>query len=261
MSPDFGPDDFYVFAALAMIGSFVGAAFLLWLSQCSRMAPLIRSFRGIAPNYLSVIGVLFALNLVFLANDTWHAHDRALDAVVQEAGALHSIMALSRPLPEPTRIKVETAVRGYAGLTATAEWPLLAHRGSSQAASDQLDTLLALLASDEVGQVLSPGVHALILRQAIAVRNTRGERLALSQTHVNPLKWLGMAFLGFVMMIAIVMVHVDQARAEALAILLFAIAAAPTAAIILVQGNPFQLPDAVSAAPIAALAETSATGR
>ncbi len=255
MSSDFGPYDFYVFAGLAMAGTFVGAGLLLWLSQRSRFAPLIHSFRGIAPNYLSVIGVLFALNLVFLANDTWHAHDHALDAIVQEAGALHSITALAKPLPEPTRIKVDTGVRTYARLAAIVEWPMLAHRGSSQAASDQLDALLGLLASDEVGQVLSPNVHSLMLQQAIRIRSTRGERLALSQTHVNPLKWLGMAFLGFIMMIAIVMVHVDQARAEVLAIFLFAAAAAPTAAIVLVQGNPFQLPAPVSAAPIAALAD------
>jgi hypothetical protein len=34
--------------------------------------------------------------------------------------------------------------------------------------------------------------------------------------------------------------------------MLFALAAAPTAAIVLVQGNPFQEPSSVSPAPIAA---------
>jgi len=34
------------------------------------------------------------------------------------------------------------------------------------------------------------------------------------------------------------------------AIMLFALAAAPTAAIVLVQGNPFQQPSSVSPAPI-----------
>jgi hypothetical protein len=44
-----------------------------------------------------------------------------------------------------------------------------------------------------------------------------------------------------------------------LAVLLFATAAAPTAAIVLVHGNPFQQPMAVSAAPIAAIADTLPT--
>ncbi len=34
------------------------------------------------------------------------------------------------------------------------------------------------------------------------------------------------------------------------AVLLFALAAAPTAAIVLVQGNPFQMPTSVTPAPI-----------
>jgi hypothetical protein len=87
------------------------------------------------------------------------------------------------------------------------------------------------------------------------VRSARDLRIALSHTHVNPLKWLGMAFLGFLTMISIALVHVDQSRAELLAVVLFASAAAPTAAIILVHGNPFQEPAAVSAAPIQAILE------
>jgi hypothetical protein len=68
-----------------------------------------------------------------------------------------------------------------------------------------------------------------------------------------------MAFLGFLTMISIAMVHVDRSRAELLAILLFAAAAAPTAAIILAHGNPFQEP--VTAAPIAAILEPVWIGR
>ena len=55
-------------------------------------------------------------------------------------------------------------------------------------------------------------------------------------------------------MVSIAMVYVDQPKAEILAIALFAAAAAPTAAIVLIQGNPFQPPSAASAAPIASLA-------
>jgi hypothetical protein len=51
------------------------------------------------------------------------------------------------------------------------------------------------------------------------------------------------------------MVHVDQRRAQLLAVLLFATAAAPSAAIILIHGNPFQTPFAVSSAPIAGIGE------
>ena len=44
-------------------------------------------------------------------------------------------------------------------------------------------------------------------------------------------------------------------RAALVAMVLFSLAAAPTAAIVLIQGNPFEQPSAVSPAPIAAAVE------
>jgi hypothetical protein len=118
---------------------------------------------------------------------------------------------------------------------------------------------LVLLSSDEMASAVNSSVQSLMLQQFVQVRSMRDLRIALSHTHVNPLKWLGMAFLGFLTMISIAMVHVDRSRAELLAILLFAAAAAPTAAIILVHGNPFQQPAAVTPAPIAVVLDTLIT--
>ena len=70
--------------------------------------------------------------------------------------------------------------------------------------------------------------------------------------HVNPLKWLGMAFLGLLTLLSIAVVHAGQPRAASVSIILFALSAAPTAAIVLIQGNPFQMPSSVSPAPIIA---------
>lgn len=254
MPVDLGPYDHYVFAVLAFVGTLLGAGFLLWFAQESRFAGWVRLYRGVAPNFLSIVGVMFALNLVFLANDTWHAHDRALDAVFQEASGLDSVLVVAGQLPDPIRSQVVDAVRNYAEVTVKADWPALARRQSSPEASAQLDALLALISSREVAQALDRGVYAQLLQQVQLVRTNRVVRVAVSQTHVNPLKWLGMAFLGFLMMVSLVVVHVDQPRAELMAVMLFAAAAAPTAAIVLVQGNPFQPPLIVSAAPIAALA-------
>ena len=66
-----------------------------------------------------------------------------------------------------------------------------------------------------------------------------------------------MAFLGLLTMVSIAIVHVEQLRAATVAIVLFAVAAAPTAAIVLMQGNPFQIPSFVSPAPIAQMAQPS----
>ncbi|CAK0747520.1 DUF4239 domain-containing protein [Azospirillaceae bacterium] len=246
--------DHYALAAFAICGTFGAAAFLFWFCQYSRFAGLVRAFRGVSPPFLSVIGVLFALNLAFLANDTWIAHDRALNAVYKEAGSLRSIELLTRTLPPELRGPVDAAMRGYVQLTVTEEWPLLARRQSSAGALARLEGMLSLLSGHAVASALNPNVHRLMLEQVVDVRAMRELRIVLSQTHINPLKWMGVAFLGLLTMIAIAMVHVDQPpRGEILAILLFASSAAPTAAIVLVQGNPYQAPAAVTAEPLAKL--------
>lgn len=248
--------DHYGYAAAAFFGTILCAWALLLLVFRSRWSAALAGFHGIVPPFLNVAGVLFALTLAFLANDTWNAHDRALGAVFQEADSLSGIVALAVSLPPAVRAKVDDAVRGYARSVAEEEWPLLTHRKASTATAERLDRLLELLAADDTIRAAAPAVHAQMLNQAMQVRATRDLRIALSRTHVNPLKWLGMAFLGLMTMATIALVHVDQPRAAFMAVLLFALAATPTATIVLVQANPFQQPLAVTPGPITVLVES-----
>lgn len=242
--------DHYGYAAIAVLGTLVAVVLIQWLLQRSPWAPWLGTLAGVAPPFINIIGVLFGLTLAFLANDTWSAHDRAMNAVYKEADSLRSILALSANLPPPLAARLRAVVADYARASAS-EWPQLAQRSSSRAVSDQADGLLALLATAEVAAAGS-NVQALMLRKASEIRDERDQRIALSQTHVNPLKWLGMGFLGLLTLLSVAVVHVDRPRAALVAILLFALAAAPTAAIVLVQGNPFQEPTSVTAAPILA---------
>lgn len=251
--------DHYGYAFLAVAGTFVAVAIIQWLIQFSRWASWARSLQGIAPPFINIIGVLFGLTLAFLANDTWSAHDRAMQAVYKEADALHSVVALADTLPEAIQKRLQAALVGYAEASGD-EWPLLAQRGQSTAVIERADALLVLLASREMAQAAGENVQALMLRKASELRDYRDQRVALSQTHVNPLKWLGMAFLGLLTLLSIAVVHVEKPRAAFVSIMLFALAAAPTAAIVLIQGNPFQQPTDVTAAPIKAAIATIRSG-
>ncbi len=248
-----GAYDHYGFAAVALFGTFLASWALVARMHDVRHGAFLASLDGVAPPFINIIGVLFALTLAFLANDTWSAHDRATTAVFREADSLQAIVSLTRGLPETERATVDRAVSGYARAAVEVEWPLLARRQHSRGTSEELDRLLGLLATRPIGDTLGPAVHARLLAQAMEVREARDQRIALSQTHVNPLKWLGMAFLGFVTMLSVAAVHVTRPRAALVAIFLFAAAAGPTAAIVLIQGNPFQQPTTVTPVAIAAL--------
>lgn len=243
--------DHYAYALVALLGTVVAVAAVPWLLTHSRWAPWARSLHGVVPPFINIIGVLFGLTLAFLANDTWSAHDRATNAVYREADALRSLAALSQSLPPPLRAQVREAATRY-GQASLSEWALLARRQASDEAGERADALLTLLARPELAAAAGETVQALMLRKAGDIRDERDHRIALSQTHVNPLKWLGMAFLGLITLVSVAVVHADNPRAAFVAVLLFALAAAPTAAIVLVQGNPFEPPAAVSPAPVAA---------
>lgn len=249
-----GAYDHYGYAFMAVAGTFFAAWALHWAMTRPRAAAYLVSIRGVVPPFINIIGVLFGLTLAFLANDTWSAHDRAMNAVYREADSLRTISVLAGKLPQASRARVQDAVAAYADAAARVEWPLLGKREMSPVATEKLDAMLLVIAADEVASAAGGSVHALMLKQATEARDSRDQRIALSKTHINPLKWLGMAFLGLLTMISVAAVHADNLRASFVAILLFAASAAPTAAIVLVQGNPFQRPTAVSPAPIAALA-------
>ena len=72
--------DHYLYAAAALIGTFIAAAAVLWALGQTRLQARLGHFAGVVPPFINVLGVLFGLTLAFLANDTWNAHDRALAA-------------------------------------------------------------------------------------------------------------------------------------------------------------------------------------
>ena len=197
-----------------------------------------------------MIGVLFGLTLAFLANDTWTAHDRAVRAVLQEADAIRNLLVLGEGLDPAERALWQAAIRAYAA-AAIAEWPLLARCLSDAAVGRCSDRLLTLAAAPAAARALGGTVQQMALQQVSAIKASRDLRIGLSQTHVNPLKGLGMGFLGFLTLLTVAVVHAGNAEAALVAMVLFGLAAAPTSAIVLIHGNPFQRPSAVSPGAIA----------
>lgn len=244
--------DHFGYATVAVLGTFAAVAAMYWVMHRSPWAEWVRSLRGVVAAFINIIGVLFGLTLAFLANDTWSAHDRAINAVYREADAIRSLFVIANGLDDPLRTRLREALTDYIK-TEVAEWPLLAQREVSPDVSRTSDVILAVLSSREVARAVGEGVQAQMLRKAMDIRDERELRVGLSQTHVNPLKWLSMAFLGFITLLSVAIVHAENSRAALVAMVLFALAAAPTAAIVLVERNPFQQPSSVSPAPIAAV--------
>jgi len=243
--------DHFGYALVALVGTFCAVVVILWVLQRPASRARVFSLRGVAPPFINIVGVLFGLTLAFIANDTWNAHDRATNAVYREADALQSLVVLTGRLADPLAGELRAELHALAQAS-TAEWPLLASRRASPETEARADALLLRLASADVATQAGPAVQSLMLKRASDLRDDRKLRIGLSQMHVNPLKWLGMAFLGLLTLLSIAVVHVENPRAAAVSCVLFALSAAPMAAIVLIQSNPFQPPSFVSPAPLLA---------
>lgn len=232
----------YAYAALAVLGTLLAVWLVGRLMQHHEAH--LRPFAGVVPPFINIIGVLFGLTLAFIGNDTWSARDRAMDAVFQEADGLRVLLALADE-------GLDAEVRAY-GRAVAGEWPSLRARQTDPEVTRAADTLLRAVADPDVAARFGDNVQQMMLEKVVEIRAERDLRISLTQTHLNPLKWMGMAFLGLVTILSVAAVHIGQPRAAMLAIWLFALAAAPSAAIVLVQGNPFQIPAAVGPEPILA---------
>ncbi|MDO5622276.1 MAG: DUF4239 domain-containing protein [Paracoccus sp. (in: a-proteobacteria)] len=239
----------HAYALVAVLGTLAAVLVIDWLTRRPGWPRLAALWHGVVPPFVNITGTLFALTLAFIANDTWAARDRAMDATYREAEALRSLLILSETLPQGAALAV--LIRDY-GTAAADEWPALRRAEADPATTQAADRLLAAAASPDFQASTGDAVGQAILNRVSALRSDRDMRIALTQTHLNPLKWLAMALLGFLTLLSIAAVHLENRYALRLGVALFALAAAPAAAIVLMQGNPFQEPAAVTADPIRA---------
>lgn len=237
--------DHYLYGTIALAGTIAAIAFLWWLMSTAAWQAHAGEMTGIAEPFINVQGILFGLTLAFLANDTWSAHESARGAVLHEADALRSLDIMVEAVPEADRAALRSAVRAYAS-AAAGEWRALARCDTSPEAERAADELLkrftAVAASSAAHSVSLRTIQDLVAQ----VRSRRAERVGLSRKHVNPLKWLSMASLGFVTLASIAAIHADNRPAALAAMVLFGLASAPVATIVLIHGNPFQPPFATA---------------
>ncbi|MCB1383997.1 MAG: DUF4239 domain-containing protein [Notoacmeibacter sp.] len=232
----------YAYGAVAVVGTFAAIALLGWLMTTAAWAAWAPQMAGISGPFMNIVGILFGLTVVFLANDTWTAHDRARGAVLREADSIRGLDILAEAAPKNLRADLRAAVQAYAA-AAIAEWEALAHCRTSPAAAAASDDLLRRFS--RLPAEMAPLQQAM-LGLVAQIREHRDVRIGLSRTHVNPLKWLGMAFLGFLTLLTVAVIHAETPASALIAMGLFGLAAAPTAAIVLIHGNPFQRPSAVT---------------
>lgn len=226
-------------AVLIFGGTFLIAAVIYGVVQSLAVGDRARAFKGVSPGLLPPLGIIFGLLVAFLAAQVWGDLDRAHTAVNREASALRAVVILADSFPgEAARLR--ELIRQHIHDAGTDEWPAMAQQRATitiipVALGQAMQTALALSVQAE-GQAAAQRAIVASLENAL---DARRQRILISQSEVNRVKWITLLIQAICTLTAIAMVHVDNRTTAAVAMGLFATAIAVCILLITAHDRPF----------------------
>jgi hypothetical protein len=173
-----------------------GLTYLLAAGICGLVTGLAkgeraRAFKAISPGMLPPLGIIFGLFVAFTAAQVWNDNERANTAVDREASALRAVVVLAAAFPGEPESRLRALIRRHIEQAATQEWPMMARgtatlRFTPPLLVETLQSTLALTPNTE-GQKTAQREIATALETAF---DARRQRIIISQSHVNLVKWL-----------------------------------------------------------------------
>ena len=219
--------------------TFLIAAVIHQVVQSLAVGERARALKGVSPGLLPPLGIIFGLLVAFLAAQVWGDLDRARTAVNQEASALRAAVILSDAFPGQAA-RLRGLIRQHIQDAQRDEWPAMAHRRATitivpAALGEAMRTTLALPVQGD-GQVAAQQAIVTALAEALGARR---QRILISQSEVNQVKWISLFIQAICTLIAIAMVHSDNRTTSAVALGLFSTAIAVCILLITAHDRPF----------------------
>jgi hypothetical protein len=200
----------------------------------------VRVFKAVSAGLLSPLGTIFGLLVVFIVVQVWSDVDRAALAVDREASALRMVVLLAPTFPGEPEAQIRNLVRRHIEEAVFVEWPTMAKRSASlKLTSQALDEALQLvlsLAPNSAGQIAAQREIVTALENAL---DARRQRIILSRSTVNWVKWTCLLAQGVCTLILIAIVHSDNRAAAAIAMWIFATGLAVSVLLISSHDRPF----------------------
>jgi hypothetical protein len=199
-----------------------------------------RAFKGISPGMLPPLSVVFALLIGFLAAQVWNDADRANTAVNREASALRAAVLLAAGFPGEPEARLRELIRSYIQDAVTQEWPAMARRNATLAiAPARLGETLRLalsLTPRSDGQVAAQREMLGSLQSALEARR---QRIILSRSSINWVKWTVLLVQAGLTLVTIAMVHSDNRAANRIIMAIFATGVGVAIVLIASHSRPF----------------------
>jgi hypothetical protein len=199
-----------------------------------------RSFKSISPGMLPALGIIFGLFVAFTAAQVWSDSDRANAAVNREASALRSVVVLAAVFPGEPEARVRALVRNYIEETAAKEWPKMARQTATlritpRPIAEVLQLTLALTPVSQ-GQQIAQREIVTALETAL---DARRQRIIISQSQVNGVKWTCLLVQAICALFAVALVHSGDRVASTVTMGMFASGVAACLLLIASHDRPF----------------------
>ena len=199
-----------------------------------------RSFKAVSPSILPPLGAIFGLFVAFTAFQVWNDNDRANAAVSREASALRAVVNLAASFPGEPEARLRVLVRHYIEEIATREWPMMARHSATLRLAPRplIDALQLTLAQPAAthGQQTAQREIADALENAL---DARRQRIIISQSQVNFVKWSCLLVQAICALVAIAVVHSDNRLAATITMGIFATGVAASVLLIAAHDRPF----------------------
>jgi uncharacterized MnhB-related membrane protein len=199
------------------------------------------SFKAVSPGMLPPLALLFALLVAFAASQVWTDNEKASSAVDREASALRSVVILARvAFPGESETRLRGLIRSYIGDAVAQEWPMMAQGTATlnvipNSLAEALQLTLAVTPNSQ-GQQTAQREITTALQNAL---DSRRQRIIISHSEVNWVKWSCLILLAACALVGIAMVHSGDRLASAIALALFGIGVATSFLMILAHDRPF----------------------
>jgi len=219
--------------------TFLVAAAIDRVVQSLAVGERARALKAVSPGLLPPLGIIFGLLVAFLAAQAWGDIDRARTAVNQEASALRAVVILSDAFPGQAA-RLRGLIRQHILDAQQDEWPAMAQRRATitiipAALGEAMRTTFALPVQGD-GQVAAQQAIVAALERAL---DARRQRILISQSEVNGVKWVTLIIQAICTLIAIAVVHADNRTSATVALGLFSTAIAVCILLITAHDRPF----------------------
>ncbi len=199
-----------------------------------------KAFKAISPGMLPPLGIIFGLLVGFIAVQVWGDFEKAKVAVATEAGALRTVVLFADAFPEEQKTHIDALINRHIEEAVNRDWPAMA-RGKAKLSTlpaaliEELHDALAITPANE-SQRTAQSQMMTALHTAL---ETRRQRIVVSQSSVDTIKWTGILLQALCTLIAIAMVHSDNRLACAIALTLFSTGIALSVLLIAAYSRPF----------------------